>query len=87
MVKDLKGEDLMRKRKKGRSYPLPAIAGLLPVLLSALDCMAVPEMGRAGCGKERVRGGVKGVKEVVPRSKKHRVVGEWEEKKWRFCFK
>lgn len=53
---------------------LPVIAGLLPVLLSALDWMAVG----GGWGRERVGGGVKGVKGVVPGLKKHQVVDEWE---------
>lgn len=78
MVRDLDGEDLMRK-EEGEKLPvaLPAIAGLLPVLLSALDWMAVPEMGRAKWGRERVGGGIKGVEGVVPDLTKHHVVDEW----------
>lgn len=43
MVRDLDEESLMGRKRKELPVALPAIAGLLPVLLSALDWMAVPE--------------------------------------------
>lgn len=53
LLRQTNGEGLRCKRldeemKKREELPvaLPAIAGLLPVLLSALDWNAVPEMGR-----------------------------------------